>query len=240
MVTHSPQPSPFGVTTRTSSSSRTSCVPNDVRNGATNGICTRRSSTPLGFMTASPRDHVPSGTIESDDPGFLRHQASQHLPKRDAPRLAPARVRAPECLDVRRHTDQDDRHVGHCGPRAPVRCDGQGGSRTVLPQRGDVDAGGLTARGGGGRRAWQVPTDHQPVGVTGAVDAVAHRPVEVGEVARRTGAELGQVEMRVPPDQGIERPGDQRDVLAQRPGALVQFEGEPDAPAEASRRDPAM
>lgn len=108
----------------------------------------------------------------------------------------------------------------------------------MLPQRGDVDAGGLTARGGGGRRAWQVPTDHQPVGVTGAVDAVAHRPVEVGEVARRTGAELGQVEMRVPPDQGIERPGDQRDVLAQRPGALVQFEGEPDAPAEASRRDP--
>ncbi|GAA5772908.1 hypothetical protein Aros01_09470 [Streptosporangium roseum] len=50
MATHSAQPSESGVTTRTSNTSRSLSVPNEVRKGATSGIAIRRSSIPVIFI----------------------------------------------------------------------------------------------------------------------------------------------------------------------------------------------
>lgn len=54
IATHSPHPSASAVTARSSSTSRDVLVPKEVRNGATRGIRTCRSSTPLSFMTLPP------------------------------------------------------------------------------------------------------------------------------------------------------------------------------------------
>src|SRR4028118_143139 len=49
MATHAPQPSASGVTTRTSSTGREVCVPNDVRNGETSGRRVRGRPTAGGL-----------------------------------------------------------------------------------------------------------------------------------------------------------------------------------------------
>src|SRR3954451_17693166 len=49
MATHSPQPEPPGVSTRTSRASRTVSTPCALRKGVTSGRCTRRNSTAVTF-----------------------------------------------------------------------------------------------------------------------------------------------------------------------------------------------
>ena len=73
----------------------------------------------------------------------------------------------------------------------------------------------------------QAPRDEDPVGLVAVVDAVAHGPVEVAVVRGERRPQLGEVEVSVPPDQGIERPGDHVDAPVQGPRPLVLLEGEP-------------
>jgi hypothetical protein len=70
-----------------------------------------------------------------------------------------------------------------------------------------------------------------PVGRERVVAGVRHRPVQVDVVAAATGAEPGQVQHGVAPDQRVEGPAHRRDAVLQRPGPLVPLHGPADAVA---------
>ena len=75
------------------------------------------------------------------------------------------------------------------------------------------------------RRCCDRPDDQQPVTDVTVVDLVVHPAVEVGQVRLDGGAQLGEVEPRVAPDQRVERPGDRPQPAGGRPLPLVQLEG---------------
>src|SRR4029450_10775186 len=72
-ATHSPQPWPSGGTARSRTTSRSDSTPDDVRNGATKGNETRRSSNPVSLTAApSPLRTTPTARIPSLVPRLRR------------------------------------------------------------------------------------------------------------------------------------------------------------------------
>ena len=76
----------------------------------------------------------------------------------------------------------------------------------------------------------EIPSDHEPIGTIASIDLVRHLPVEGPPEAVGDGAELPEVEPRVPRHERIERPPRDVDVLIERLGPLTELERVPDTP----------
>src|SRR3954462_7517586 len=80
MATHSPQPEPPGVSTRTSRASRTVSTPCALRKGVTSGRCTRRNSTAVTFTRAT----LPGTPPAAGERGGQRWPAQLNVSKHGA------------------------------------------------------------------------------------------------------------------------------------------------------------
>ena len=109
------------------------------------------------------------------------------------------------------------------GPAMRTSVASSGGRTGLLPGlRGDRRLDPV-----GGHR----PRDIEPVGPFPAIEIVAHRAVEVGQVPVGDGPEPLEIEPSVPEQQRVEGPPDLSEFVIQGPGALRELQGEPDAAA---------
>ena len=208
------------VSARTRSTSRSVSVPNDVRNGDTSGSRCGAARRRASFI-APPRSSMyqPSRVIAVADVA-VGDGGAERVAQRQAPVARQRRVVAAQTPTMSSGTQARSRSASRGASAVSGRPSSSARRIVVPPSPAGRDA--VPARR---------PSARRPGRCVAGVDGVGHLAVEVRLEADDAGAELGQVEVGVAPDERVERPRDDGDAPLRRPRPLVLLEGEPDVRA---------